>query len=106
MNELATLLEGQKRIAEAEPLFREAATTARASLPEGHWLTAIAESGLGACLAARGKYDQAEPLLLDAHTVINAVLGENDDLTVRAGKRIARLYEQRDKPVQPSPSSD
>ncbi len=106
MNELATLLEGQKRIAEAEPLFREAATTARASLPTGHWLTASAESGLGACLAARGKYDQAEPLLLDAHTVINAVLGENDDLTVRAGNRIARLYEQRDKPALPDPSGD
>ena len=76
----------------AEPLFREAVNLRQHALPEGHWHVAEAQSLLGGCLTALGRYAEAEPLLRAAHSVLEKTRGEKDERTRQAGAYLAALY--------------
>ena len=84
------------RAGEAEPLLREALTTRRGLLSAGNWRIGQAESALGACLAAQGRYGQAESLLLS---------GERAMASAPSARRrepltwLALLYESWGKPA-------
>lgn len=55
----------QARLDEARSTLSVALARRRASLPEGHWRLAEAQSLLGACLSPLGRFAQAEPLLAE-----------------------------------------
>ena len=72
-------------------------STRSKALPSDHWLIASAESVLGHCLAAMGRYEEAEPLLVESFRRIRAALGNQDERTLRALRHIIALYEAWDK---------
>ncbi len=81
----------------AETLLRECLQIRRVALPQDHWLTAHAESVLGGCLAALGRYQEAERLLLDGDAVMVKALGRDHDRTVDGLHRIIDLYDAWNK---------
>ncbi len=84
--------------AAAEMLVRECVEIRRKALPQGHWLTAAAQSVLGECLVVLGRHAGAETLLLEAYDQIKAALGAEDERAHAAVDRIINLYETWDKP--------
>src|SRR5262249_45863285 len=81
-----------------EPLLRECLEIRRKVLPKGHWLTADAESVIGACLFARGCYTDAELLLLSGYEHLKAAPQVPIEQLPKAGDRLIRLYEAWGKP--------
>ncbi len=63
LNNLAILLQAQNKLAEAEPLFREALEICRAAFPAGHPSLLTAKRNLADLYAKQGKTDEAVPLL-------------------------------------------
>jgi len=88
---------GQGEAKLAEPYLREAAEI-RHKVLEGHWLTANADSLLGACLVEEGNYAQAEPLLLKAYHDLRAADSAPAVRRQQARERIVKLYEAWHKP--------
>lgn len=86
--------------AAAELLVRECLTIRQNALPPGHWITAMAQSVLGECLMAVGRYAGAEPLLLESYPNIKKGLGPEDERALTALSRIVQLYEAWGKPEQ------
>jgi hypothetical protein len=84
----------------AEPLLREAWRIRREKLLAGDWRTANAQSLLGECLAAMGKYEEAEPLLLDGYHALHASPETSPGLVDEAIRRIIEMYESWGKPEQ------
>ena len=76
---------------EAGPLLREALVIVQQTLP-GHWFIAQAQSRLGGCLTALGRFDEAEPLLLDGYAGLQAALSDQDERTVQARAYLAAFY--------------
>ncbi len=62
------------------------------------WRRAGAESALGECLSALGRFEEAESLLLRSQAVLESELGSANTQTRVAGRRLARLYEDWGKP--------
>lgn len=94
---LASVLLEQRRAVEAEPLAREALGIFREETPDS-WRVADAESILGGCLAAQGRFEEAEPLLVRAY---EALVKDPADGNRRAGEALARvvaLYRTSGKP--------
>ena len=85
-------------VEEAAGIMRSLAESRRETLPEGHWLTANAESILGACLTMLGRYEEAEPLLINSFPIIRDAVGERNVRTLDALRRIIRLYRDWGKP--------
>jgi tetratricopeptide (TPR) repeat protein len=81
-----------------EPLLSEGADVCRKRFPEGHWVTADADSRLGACLTELRRFDQAEHLLLDGYRRVHAAPGAPPLRTRQALDRIIALYEAWGKP--------
>jgi len=61
------LLRDQGRLAEAEPLMREALGGRRHQLGDSHPDTLISINNLAVFLKAQGKLAEAEPLMREAH---------------------------------------
>ena len=59
--------------------------------PADDWNIAEAESVYGACLTARGHFEEAEPLLVDSHRALVLVKGERNILTRQAQRRLDEL---------------
>jgi tetratricopeptide (TPR) repeat protein len=94
---LARTLLQQERIAEAEPLVREAVAFFEKHRPDDrrhfYWINL-----LGAVLAGQHRYDEAEPLLLQGYQRMKncealMTAGERRRLA-QAGERVVRLYEE------------
>jgi serine/threonine-protein kinase len=83
----------------AEPLLREAVEIRRRERA-GHWRTAEAESALGACLAALGRYGEAEPLLVGSYPVLLAELGAGEPRVESARRRVIELYDAWGRPQE------
>ncbi len=83
--------------AAAEVLAREALDVLRRLKP-GSWEVADAESVLGACLLALGRYGEAEPYLVESHVVLTAIRGEEAVYSRDALDRVRKLYELWGKP--------
>ena len=61
---------------EAEPPAREALWQSFEMSEACPWRTPDAESVLGSCLAAQGRFAEAEPLLLGSYPILKADAGE------------------------------
>ena len=95
LRNLAAVLVAQRKGCEAEPLAREAVAVFRGD--ENHLRVADAESVLGSCLAAQGRYEEAEPLLLGSYSVLREDAGGALYAPV-ALQRIVDLYAAWGKP--------
>jgi serine/threonine-protein kinase len=97
MRGLASVLLDEGRAAEAEPLAREALTIFRQATPDS-WRVADAESVLGGCLAAQGRFKEAEPLLVGAYQALEKDQGDGSRRAGEARARVATLYKAWGKP--------
>jgi serine/threonine protein kinase/Tfp pilus assembly protein PilF len=95
---VAVLNEG--KVAEAEAEIKDALLVFRSQQPPT-WRTADAESVLGACLTAQGRFQEAEPLLLASSQVLKKDKGDGAKHAAEAGQRIADLYKAWGKPEKP-----
>ncbi len=84
--------------AAAELLVRECVEIRRKTLGAEHWLTALAESALGECLVAMGRFAGAEPLLLTSYPKARAHLEADDERIKTAFERVIQLYEAMEEP--------
>ncbi|MES1245352.1 MAG: serine/threonine-protein kinase [Acidobacteriota bacterium] len=87
LRNLAAVLLEEGRAAEAEPLARESLAILKEASPSS-WRVADAESVLGGCLAAQGRYGEAEPLLVGGY---EALAKEPSDGSRKVGEALARL---------------
>ncbi len=85
---------------EGEPYLREALAIRKKILPQGDVSISSAVSALGECLAAQKRYDEAEPFLLKSYEELKAKSGDQDKRTAEARQRLAKLYEDWNKPEQ------
>jgi serine/threonine protein kinase len=95
----ALTLEG--RAAEAEPLLREALEILSKEFPTGHWahwMAADAQSRLGGCRVALGRFAEAESDLQAAYQVLQGAGAVPPARFAQAGERIVKLYETWGKP--------
>ncbi len=102
---IAQVLHGQARLLSrrgdatgAETTFREALRIYTQTLPVDHPFEAEAKSGLGACLAAQGRYAEAEPLLQEGYTLLVEKRSPRHANTRRALERLITLYREWGKP--------
>jgi len=94
---LASALLAQKKTSEAEARAREAVTVFREKRPDS-WRRADAESVLGSCLAAQGRFDEAEPLLVRSYQLLKEDDGDGAKQAPMARQRILDLYNAWGKP--------
>jgi serine/threonine-protein kinase len=92
LRHLAAALAGQEKGREAEPLAREALAIFQKAKSVPRWRSPDAESVLGSCLAAQGRYTEAEPLLLGTYRSLKADRGEGARYAPAARQRIVDLY--------------
>ena len=97
LRNLAVALPAEGKAAEAEANAREALAIFRAKQPPT-WRTADAESVLGGCLAAQGRFEEAEPLLLESYPLLQKDKGDGAKHAAEARQRIADLYKAWGKP--------
>jgi hypothetical protein len=94
----------QGRAEDGAPLLREGLDICRTGYPLGRWVTADAETGLdwgaataesrlGGCLTAQGRFAEAEKLLLPAYRTLQCARGAPPPRRAEAVERIVRLYE-------------
>jgi hypothetical protein len=83
---------------EGEPYLREALAIRQKTLRPDSFLIPYTESALGECLIAQKRYAEAEPLLFNGYTELIWKIGEKDVRTVEARQRLAKLYDDWDKP--------
>jgi eukaryotic-like serine/threonine-protein kinase len=62
-------------------------------LPREHFLSALARSALGECLATQKRFAEAEPLLLDSYQTLKKSQGATNPPTQIARQRLVTLYE-------------
>jgi tetratricopeptide (TPR) repeat protein len=98
LRNLATVLVAQEKGKEAEPLAREALAVFRASKSTPPWRIPDAESVLGSCLAAQGRFTEAEPLLLGSYPILKADPGDGARYAPEALQRIVSLYTAWERP--------
>jgi tetratricopeptide (TPR) repeat protein len=88
-----TLAQGDPQ--RAEGLLREVLAVARDAPSDCTWLKSSAESLLGACLLAIGRFQEAESLGLRSYEVMSRIRGPGDRYVIEALQRIVDLYEAR-----------
>ncbi len=82
----------------AEPRVRDARQIFDRVLPAGHWRGAHADSVLGACLSAVGRFEDAEPLVTGGYAGLQAAKGDDAEATRDALERVVVLYEVWGRP--------
>jgi tetratricopeptide (TPR) repeat protein len=95
----AVLLENEQTAA-AEPILRQAVALASERLLPGHVDRAEASVALGAWLAWQARRAEAETLLVAGYEGLRASRGEGHSSTAQARGRLARLYEDWDRPTE------
>mmetsp|Transcript_13843 Transcript_13843/g.39781 ORF Transcript_13843/g.39781 Transcript_13843/m.39781 type:complete len:337 (+) Transcript_13843:72-1082(+) len=97
MSRLAVELQAQGRLAEAEPLLREALEVCRATRGASHSDTLLSTTRLAALLQDRGELAQAEPLCREALEASRAALGTRHATYLVAMNDLASLLHDRGK---------
>ncbi|MBX3385447.1 MAG: tetratricopeptide repeat protein [Phycisphaeraceae bacterium] len=95
MNNLTMLLKTQGKSEEAESMLRELVGMCEATLPAGHYYTAIFANNYADLLVVLGRLDEAEPLLVDSLRIIVATLGNDHVRAERGRERLTRLHRLR-----------
>ena len=88
---------------EGEPYLREVVAVRKKIDPPGDAATAYASSLLGECLTTQKRFDEAEPLLVNSYHELRAKLGDQHKRTIDARQRVAKLYQDWNKPEQAAP---
>jgi tetratricopeptide (TPR) repeat protein len=91
------------RAAEGEVYLREALAIREKLAPKGDFSIAHASSILGECLATQKRFAEAEPLLVNGYNDLKAKLGDQNWRTIAARQRLAKLYDDWNKPEQAAP---
>jgi eukaryotic-like serine/threonine-protein kinase len=97
LRNLASVLVSEGKAAEAEPRAREALAIFQVKSP-APWRVPDAESVLGGCLAALGRFPEAEPLLVKSYPALQHDKGEGAKHAPEARQRIVDLYTAWGKP--------
>jgi tetratricopeptide (TPR) repeat protein/tRNA A-37 threonylcarbamoyl transferase component Bud32 len=97
---LGLTLTREGKAAEGEPYLREALAIRKKILPQGDVSISDAVSALGECLTVQRRYPEAEPLLMDSYNELKSKLGDSQKRTVDARQRLAKLYDDWNKPDQ------
>jgi eukaryotic-like serine/threonine-protein kinase len=100
---LGLTLTREGKAAEGEPYLREALTIRKKILPQGDVSISSAASALGECLTVEQRYADAEPLLIESYNELKSKLGDQEKRTVEARQRLAKLYDDWNKPDQAVP---
>jgi serine/threonine protein kinase/tetratricopeptide (TPR) repeat protein len=97
---LGLILTREGKAVEGEPYLREALTIRKKILPPGDSMIPNAASALGECLTVQKRYAEAEPLLTDSYNELKSKLGDQNKRTIDARQRVAKLYDDWNKPEQ------
>lgn len=93
VNNLAMLLMSSGKPEEAEPLFDELLAMCDASLPTGHYYTALFRNNHAECLTMLKRFDQARSALERSHPVLVQTFGEGHARVLKSQDRIQKLNE-------------
>ena len=97
---LGLALTREHKAIEGESYLREALAIRQKILLKDDVLIPYAASALGECLTAQKRYAEAEPLLSDSYNQLHSKLGDENKRTVEARQRLAKLYDEWNKPDQ------
>lgn len=97
LRNLASALVALEKPAEGEPLALEALRIFRADNPNS-WRVPDADSVLGSCLAAQGRFEEAEPLLTGSYLALSKEEGDGAQKVPEALQRLIDLYTAWGKP--------
>jgi len=97
---LGLTLTREHNASEGEAYLREALAIRQKVLLKDDVLISYATSALGECLAAQKRYAEAEPLLTDSYNELHSKLGDQNKRTIEARQRLAKLYDDWNKPDQ------
>ena len=86
--------------AEGEPYLRDALAIRQKNFPADDFVVAHTSSMLGECLTAQKRFEEAEPLLRNSYNNLKAKVGDQNRRTLDARKRLAKLYDDWNKPDQ------
>jgi tetratricopeptide (TPR) repeat protein len=103
INNFGLLLHAQDKLAQAEPLFREALERRRRVLGDDHPNTLTSINNMGLLFQAQGKPDQAEPLWREALERLRRVLGDDHPNTLSLINNIGYLLMAQGKLEQAEP---
>jgi len=88
------LYESQGRYQEAEPLYLQALSIDRLSLPENHPELATHLNNLAGLYRSQGRYQEAEPLYLQALSIFQRSLGAAHPNTVTVRENLASFWRE------------
>ena len=97
INNMAVLLKAQGKLAEAEPLFREALSSSRRVRGDDHPETLASINNMAALLKAQGKLSESEPLYREALSSRRCVLGDDHPDSLGSINNMAALLEAQCK---------
>jgi serine/threonine-protein kinase len=100
LRNLSVTLLSERKVTEAEAKISDALKVFRAQKPPT-WRVADAESVLGGCLTAQGRFQEAEPLLRTSYEVLKKEKGDGAKHAAEARQRISALYKAWGKPEKP-----
>jgi serine/threonine protein kinase/tetratricopeptide (TPR) repeat protein len=103
INDLALLLQSQGKLAEAEPLYREALAGYRAQLGDSNPETLTVIDNLALVSYARGKLPDAEALLREALAGRRTTLGDADPVTLGSVNNLASVLQDQGKLAEAEP---
>jgi len=103
LNNLALLLQGTNRLAEAEPLMRRALTAGEASFGPDHRTVAATLSNLALLLKVTNRLTEAEPLMRRALAIHEASLGPKHPAIATDISNLALLLQTTNRPGEAEP---
>jgi tetratricopeptide (TPR) repeat protein len=103
LNELGLLLMNIGRYTEAEPIVREALTTAERVLESDHPDTLAFLNNLATLYTDQGRYPEAEPLYRRALDVTERVFGKENPGALVLVNNLANLYEHQGRYAEAEP---
>jgi tetratricopeptide (TPR) repeat protein len=103
MSNLGNVLRAQGKLAEAEPLLREALEVFRRKLGNEHPGTLKSINYLGLLLRAQGEYDEAEALLREALEGRRRQLGDEHPITLTVSRSLDALLKEKQESETPAP---
>ena len=95
IHNMGTLLEAQRRYAEAEVYYVEAFEGRGRLLGTDHSITLTSESSLGTLLSSQNRHAEAEPYLREVHEKRRRRLGEQHPATAASFNDLASVLEAR-----------
>ena len=100
---MARLLQDQGKLAEAEPLCREALATSRETLGKKHPSTVSFISNMAGLLESQGKLAEAEPLFREAYKYFRNLFGHRHPRTVDTAHGLGHLLKARGEHAEAAP---